>query len=302
MKTATEINQIQIHDYLKTRGIYPARNFCGYSMYHSPFREERTPSFKVSEVKNLWIDYGTGDGGTLIDLVLKMNPEFNVSRAMAEIEAAMLTDRIFSFHQPMQVASAENPTSVNEPNRINIYKIKNLGSNSALSDYIKSRGIGLKTASKFCKELYFKIGDKSLFGIGCENDNGGWAIRNKFWKGCSAQGVSYYKKGHAQLAVFEGVFDLLSYLEIEGEKNLAQDFIVLNSLTNLHKAMATLSVYDAVLLFLDRDASGQKATDFLKANLNKCYDLSDWYAPFKDINDYLVSGNAYGMKRSARCK
>ena len=66
--------------------------------------------------------------------------------------------------------------------------------------------------------------------------------------------------------------------------------------------MATLSVYDAVLLFLDRDASGQKATSFLKANLNKCYDLSDWYAPFKDINDYLVSGNAYGMKRSARCK
>lgn len=302
MKTATEINQIQIHDYLKTRGIYPARNFCGYSMYHSPFREERTPSFKVSEVKNLWIDYGTGDGGTLIDLVLKMNPEFNVSRAMAEIEAAMLTDRIFSFHQPMQVASAENPTSVNEPNRINIYKIENLGSNSALSDYIKSRGIGLKTASKYCKELYFKIGGKNFFGIGCQNDNGGWAIRNKFWKGCSAQGVSHYKKGHAQLAVFEGVFDLLSYLEIEGEKNLAQDFIVLNSLTNLHKAMATLSVYEGVLLFLDRDASGQKATGFLKANLNKCYDLSDWYAPFKDINDYLVSGYAYGMKRSARCK
>lgn len=272
------------------------------SMHHSPFREERTPSFKVSEVKNLWIDYGTGDGGTLIDLVLKMNPEFNVLRAMAEIEAAMLTDRIFSFHQPMQVASAENPTSVNEPNRIDIYKIKNLGSNSALSDYIKSRGIGLKTAGKYCKELYFKIGDKNFFGIGCENDNGGWAIRNKFWKGCSSQGVSYYKKGHAQLAVFEGVFDLLSYLEIEGEKNLAQDFIVLNSLANLQKAMAILSVYDAVLLFLDRDASSQKATDFLKANLNKCYDLSDWYAPFKDINDYLVSGNAYGMKRSARCK
>jgi hypothetical protein len=302
MMTAIEINQIQIHDYLRTRGIYPARHYCSYSMYHSPFRKESTPSFKVSEVRNLWIDYGTGDGGTLIDLVLKMNPEFNVARAMAEIEAAMLTDRIFSFHQPMQVASAENPTSVNEPNRINIYKIKNVGSNSALSDYIKSRRIGLKTASKYCKELYFKIGDKNFFGIGCENDNGGWAIRNKFWKGCSAQGVSYYKKGYAQLAVFEGVFDLLSYLEIEGEKNLAQDFIVLNSLTNLQKSMATLSVYDAVLLFLDRDASGQKATDFLKANLNKCYDLSDWYAPFKDINDYLVSGNAYGMKRSARCK
>ncbi|MET3115339.1 hypothetical protein AAKU52_003088 [Pedobacter sp. CG_S7] len=46
MKTAIEINQIQIHDYLKTRRIYPARRYCGYSMYHSSFREERTPSFK----------------------------------------------------------------------------------------------------------------------------------------------------------------------------------------------------------------------------------------------------------------
>jgi len=66
--------------------------------------------------------------------------------------------------------------------------------------------------------------------------------------------------------------------------------------------MPVLSAYEGVLLFLDRDDAGQKATELLKANLEKCYDLSDWYAPFKDVNDYLVSGNAYGMKRSARCK
>jgi len=220
--TAIEINQIQIYDYLKTRGINPARRYGGYSMYHSPFREERTPSFKVSEIRNLWIDFGTGDGGTLIDLAIRMNPGFNVSRAMAEIEASMLTDRIFSFHKPMPTPSIRKQLQVSdEAGRIIIYKIKKLGCNSALSDYIKARGIELKTASKYCKELYFKIGEKNLFGIGCQNDNGGWAIRNKFWKGCSAQGISLYKKGHSQIAVFEGVFDLLSYLEIEGEKNLA---------------------------------------------------------------------------------
>ncbi|MET3115340.1 hypothetical protein AAKU52_003089 [Pedobacter sp. CG_S7] len=43
-----------------------------------------------------------------------MTPGFNVSCAMAEIEAAMLTDRIFSFHQPMPVQSAlEKSLSVN---------------------------------------------------------------------------------------------------------------------------------------------------------------------------------------------
>ena len=41
-------------------------------MYLSLLREERTPSFSVSYDKNLWHDFGTGEGGSIIDLVPRM--------------------------------------------------------------------------------------------------------------------------------------------------------------------------------------------------------------------------------------
>jgi len=41
-------------------------------MYLSLLREERTPSFSVSYDKNLWHDFGTGEGGSIIALVPRM--------------------------------------------------------------------------------------------------------------------------------------------------------------------------------------------------------------------------------------
>src|SRR5690554_5974370 len=102
--TAKEINQsVMISEYLSSKGIFPSKRYNGYSMYLSPFREERSPSLKVSETKNLWIDYGTNEGGTLIDLVLKMFPNFSVSRAIMEIKANLATSSVFSFHSPLNL-------------------------------------------------------------------------------------------------------------------------------------------------------------------------------------------------------
>ena len=39
----------------------------------SPFREERTPSFVVSPVKNIFKDFSTGIGGNSITFYMKMN-------------------------------------------------------------------------------------------------------------------------------------------------------------------------------------------------------------------------------------
>lgn len=292
MKTCKELNQsIKISDYLKAKGIYPSKRYNGYSMYHSPFREEKNPSFKVSEVKNLWIDYGTNEGGTLIDLVLRMFPNLTVSRAIMEIEAAMGKDSIFSFQPLNRSLKVGEVGEQDEASRINVYKIQELGSNYALITYLHSRSIQLRTAKKYCKEVYFQVGDKRFFGIGTENENG-WAIRNKFWKGCSGQGISHFKNDHQQLAVFEGVFDLLSYLELETGKNLSQDFLVLNSLINIEKAMNILKSYDSVCLLLDRDEGGRKAATELKRSFAKCYDLSERYKPFKDLNEYWISRQA----------
>ena len=68
--TYKEANNISIKDYLNSFGIQPVTEKGSYGMYRSPLREDNTPSFKVDYNVNLWCDYGTGEGGTLIDLVM----------------------------------------------------------------------------------------------------------------------------------------------------------------------------------------------------------------------------------------
>ena len=53
-----DLKNISIRQFLARRGIQPKYERNGYGMYLSPLREERTPSFKVDYVRNLWYDFG----------------------------------------------------------------------------------------------------------------------------------------------------------------------------------------------------------------------------------------------------
>ena len=73
--------RISIRTYLAARGIKPRWERGNRGMYLSPLRKERTASFSVSYDKNLWHDFGTGEGGSIIDLVARME-------GCSEVEAA----------------------------------------------------------------------------------------------------------------------------------------------------------------------------------------------------------------------
>jgi hypothetical protein len=62
----TEIKQISIRGYLNNRGIIPAKDSGYYGMYHCPYREDRNASFKVDYRKNVWYDFGTNEGGSIM--------------------------------------------------------------------------------------------------------------------------------------------------------------------------------------------------------------------------------------------
>lgn len=173
---------------------------------------------------------------------------------------------------------------------INIYKLQELGINPAITAYLKLRGVQIATALPFCKEIYYTIGKKKYFGLGNQN-NKGWAIRNKYWKGCTAQGYSFYKKDHTTLSVFEGIFDLLSYIELNKSQPEEADFLVLNSLVNLKKTIPIIETYKEVTLFLDHDQAGRNATKTLMELLPDSRDGSDFYSSFKDLNDYHLKKN-----------
>ena len=69
---AKEINKISIKKYLAELNVHPAKDRGYYGLYHSPFRDDHNASMKVDFEKNLWMDYGAGFGGTLIDLIMQM--------------------------------------------------------------------------------------------------------------------------------------------------------------------------------------------------------------------------------------
>jgi hypothetical protein len=310
---ARQANQVSIRNYLSSIGISPVSSNKRSSLYLAPYRADKQASLKVSHQENLWIDYGNDNkGGTLIDLVLKLHPHFNVSDAIKSIERS--TQSFFSFHQQealtyldpsskQQMANGKKPTANDQQliaisqkpitknkkqkadSRICIYKIRELGHNLALTNYITSRGIQLETAKPYCSEVYFTVNGQTYFGIGNKNDSG-WSIRNKYWKGCTAQGFSFFKKGHQRLAVFEGIFDLLSFIELKKNINLQADFLVLNSLVNLNKSSQIFKAYKTISLYLDHDEAGRRATQHIMHQFPGARDDSGFYCSFKDLNEY----------------
>ncbi|MEP6727285.1 MAG: CHC2 zinc finger domain-containing protein, partial [Bacteroidota bacterium] len=54
-------------DYLSAKGHEPIKVRGADYWYRSPFRLEKTPSFKVNRQANIWYDHGTGQGGNFID-------------------------------------------------------------------------------------------------------------------------------------------------------------------------------------------------------------------------------------------
>ena len=94
--------------------------------------------------------------------------------------------------------------------------------------------------------------------------------------------------------VFEGFIDYLSFRTLMKYGRLPcfdareNDCIVLNSVTNICKALPLLREYDKTVCLLDNDAAGHNAFASLYKALNgNAEDMSSLYEGFKDLNDYL---------------
>jgi DNA primase (bacterial type) len=280
-----EINRYPIVDYLRGLGITPDKEYAYYGMYHSPFREDKTPSFKVDYDKNLWIDFGTGENGSIIDLVMKMENCTN-GRAMQLLEQHIPGNHSFSFQResvPTYRKEAEPAIQINDVRDI---------SHPALIQYLNERNIYPDLANQYCREVYYSIKNRDYFAIGFQNDSRGWVLRNKSFKACTSMDVKTYSNSEPSkdtCLVFEGFADFLSYLTMKGEKEPKHDVVVLNSIVNLSKVINELSAYKSVQAFFDNDEGGKRAVLSLRSVCKEVVDQSVHYANHKDLNDYLCS-------------
>ena len=159
-----------------------------------------------------------------------------------------------------------------------------------LINYLESRKLKLQLAKEYCKEVSFKLNDKNFYAIGFQNESKGYELRCKYFKGsCSPKDVTLIKNNAEKLLLFEGFIDFLSWFSCKLFFTGNHDYLILNTLSFLNKSKTVIKGYTEVLLFLDNDEAGNKATaELIGAGLSKCIDMSKGYSEFKDLNDSLV--------------
>lgn len=279
--------QIRIEDYLHMLGHLPVRQ-CGANLwYRSPLREETDASFKVNTALNKWFDFGIGKGGDLIALASELYGSKDVSYLLRQIgsqapHACPMTDPFPKREKPKPAFQE--------------VEVKELAS-PALYRYLKERGIEAETARKECREIRYGLGGKRYFAVGFPNMNGGYEIRNRYFKACiSPKAVSYIREPEGKRPVcclYEGFMDYLSFLTLQ-KKGIEGfqpgcDHIVLNSVANLTKAVALLDGYNEIRCFLDNDRAGKDAVDELRKCIGeRIFDQSHLYAEYKDLNAYIT--------------
>lgn len=281
-----QIKQIKLQDFLATMGCKPVKQYGVNLMYLSPLRTEKHASFKINTELNLWYDFGIGKGGNIIDLAELLYNSSDVSYLIHQIERNALG--CVSVSLPTVKPNAPQNSFEN----LQVLSI----THPALINYLEERCIGIEIARTVCKELHFDTRGKHYFGIGFPNIAGGYEIRNPFFKGgITPKDISLFHNEESKQScfVFEGFIDFLSFMMLRRKENdglKRQDYLVLNSVSNVHKALEPLSHYENVQCFLDNDEAGRNAYKQLSEELgSSVLDSSSLYSDFKDLNDYLCA-------------
>lgn len=285
-----QIKQIDLVDYLKAIGFSPTKESAKSAWYHAPYREDRTPSFKVNKDKNMWYDFGTAQSGDIIDLAELLHQSKDVSRLLKLIEGAA----------PALAPRIRTPISPNGerlPDQFRNVRVVDLN-HEALKSYLQSRDIDLDIGECECKEVHYTCHKKEYFAVAFPNIAGGYEVRNPYFKGCIApKDISIIRKSERLkrgcCCLFEGFMDYLSYLTLVKlgritERSEFMDYIVLNSVSNISRGIETIKKYEVVHCYLDNDDAGRRAVDTLQELLgNRVCDMSAAYPLYKDLNDFL---------------
>ncbi len=287
------IKQISIREYLGARGIKPQSERGNRAMYLSPFRQENTASFSVNHDENVWYDHGIGEGGSIIDLVARME-NCSIGEAIRRLENDVLGGGVSGVNTGALAFSSHRDTPVSarrtEPERprIEIVSVGDLA-HPALMGYLTGRGIDPVAAREYCNEIRYRIGNREFFAIGFRNDAGGWELRNRSFKGSSTpKNITTIRNGSDTVMIFEGFIDFLSYLSLKQNPSPTIDTAVLNSVANLRRAIPFLESHRTIHAFLDNDEAGRNTLDSLRESLpgSEVVDQSPFYRNHKDLNDY----------------
>ena len=296
----SRIKRYPIVEYLERKGIKPVRKTPTYAMYRSPLREETHPSFKVDTEKNLWIDYGEGRGGSIIDLCMRMEG-CTLSEAIRRLGQNAPDNGTYNFLNDFVPNNPQPAMAVNGARRL--IEISDTLPPHFQEYLTKERCIDLEKAMPFLKCISYEVRGRLYQAIGFANLSSGYELRdNKMFKGTIApKDITPIFTDRAEpVCIFEGFMDFLSFLSMKEE--ITNHCLVMNSVSNVARTIRYLNDRHLthIRAFLDNDEAGWRAVqDFIKAGFH-VEDMNIHYKDFKDLNEYHVSRVREQQKRKAQ--
>ena len=278
------------------------------ALFKHPLRTDNQASLSIfiNRENGNWSykDFALNETGNIIDFVIRnYNDVTDVSSALKKI------CEILHITQEKKYVSIEFEHKKTTNNSIEIKTIKELN-NRALIDYLSERKINISIAKKYLKEIYFSIQKddeiKNYFGLCFENRNSGYEVRNKYIKNnlVSKDITVFYTgdKPSQRVLFFEGFMDFLSALTFYNTFVSKYDVIVLNSTSQINKAIKLIikNKYSVIYDYLDNDFAGQLCQITLINELENAFKRKEIdynpkiinsfsiYQSYKDFNDFLI--------------
>ena len=269
-------------------------------LYFSPFREESNPSFHLDEAKNSWYDYGTGEGGSLFDFVCKL-----VGCSKGEVYDWLATFRNMVPESEYKSVVAPIIQKSHHSSKIVIDSASHEFTKYKLVEYAESRAVSKEVLERYCEEVVYHVDsapERQFYAIGFKNNSGGYVLRSSISKRCSSSDITTLSPdgqmtdtvSSNKVLVFEGFMDFLSWLTDVKQETPQYDCCILNSVTNISKALPWIMEHSHVAAFMDNDAAGketlQKIMDSVPdiATTGVCvYDMSKLYQGYNDLNEKL---------------
>jgi len=267
-------------------------------MYFSPFRDEANPSFHIRRGENVWMDFGSGEGGNVLTLVSQLQ----------HIPIEQCWDFVAGLNQNVIILDSTSvPSPSNHPHqaRIIIDKVGDNFSYRNLVKYAESRCIPRHILEHYCHQVTYHIEsrpDTRWTAIGFPAGEG-WVLRHSmdgpFAKRCTGSSCSLIGAGGEVVAsptcdrveVFEGFFDFLSWLVIKNRTKPFSDICVLNSVNNLSKGLPFISSHRDISCWLDNDEAGRKALSILRESCPGARDHLSDMGRVKDVNELLQANS-----------
>lgn len=287
------------------------RNGCLW--YCSPYRNENSPSFKLTRDKLAWYDHGVGEGGNIIDLALRMSKSDEVKDALGYIENVMGSGYIIQTpiveFKPM-TDPVEPYYSLISSDEFEVFdRFRQL---TPHAKYMSGRGLDLEAIAPYLENVKFNVktdAKKGVYnGVGMANISGGYETRANLF------GTGYKKTtvGEKDISVFQAkdssynaqdwhrkpwfafysMMDFLTFITLDKPPMGAYNFTVIHGDGLASKAIEYLSKIEPCTLIHyphnDHNGNGQRAMFDIMAALPtwKHGDRMYSYEPYKDLNEW----------------